>query len=212
MNLNFKTEGQELPNVDYISKYIPALSITEATITTESVKSGLKGTPGLKINFVTAPVDGLTDENRNPTGKTADHTFYITDKTFEGTYMDFNGKKTYVPGVKDRLLQIADATGTRQQLDEVGNTSNNLDEYLNGVTKIFNGVSARFKFGGEEIEGKDGKQNWTKAVLARYNFVESLNVPTEMSKLKVGPKDLKILPTTTATETVPQRTSAANLY
>ena len=77
--MNFKTEGAELPNVDYIKKYISALSIVEATITTEVVSSALKGTPGLKFNFTTAPVNGLTDENGNPAGQTADYTFYITD-------------------------------------------------------------------------------------------------------------------------------------
>ena len=210
--MNFKTEGQELPNVQYISKYISALSIVEATVTTEVVKSALKGTPGLKLNFTTAPVEGITDEQGNPAGKTADHIFYVTDATFEGQNVDYNGRKSYMPGVKDRLLMIADATGTREQLDELGNTANNLDEYLNGVTKIFNGVTARWKFGGEEIAGKDGKPNWNKAVLARFNFVEPISISASESKLKISPKDLKSLPVTNDTVSTPSGVSTSDLY
>lgn len=207
--MNFKTQGQELPTTNYVNKYISALTIVEATLTTEATKSALKGTPALKLNFTTDPVEGLTDDSGNPTGQTAEHYFYITDATFEGKTMEFNGKKSYMPGVKDNLLIIADALGVREQLDEVGNTATNVDEYLQGVASVLRG-KARFKFGGEEVAGKDGKPNWNKAVLAKYGFVESISVPAEQSKLKISPKDLKTLPTTD--NTVASNVDATSLY
>lgn len=207
--MNFKTQGQELPTTNYVNKYINALTIVEANVTTEPTKSAIKGTPALKLNFITDPVEGLTDESGNPTGQTAEHYFYITDATFEGKTMEYNGKKSYMPGVKDNLMMIADALGVREQFDNVGNTANNLDEYLQGVASVLKG-KARFKFGGEEVAGKDGKPNWNKAVLAKYGFVESATVLPEASKLKISPKDLKSLPATN--ETVNSSVDATSLY
>lgn len=203
--MNFKTQGQELPTTNYVNKYINALTIVEATLTTEATKSALKGTPALKLNFTTDPVEGLTDESGTPTGQTAEHYFYITDATFEGKTI--NGR--FYPGVRENLMMIADALGVREQFDNVGNTANNIDEYLQGVSSILKG-KARFKFGGEEIAGKDGKPNWNKAVLAKYGFVEPITVTPEASKLKISPKDLKSLPTTD--ETVTSSVDATSLY
>jgi hypothetical protein len=204
--MNFKTQGQELPTTNYVNKYISALTIVEATLTTEATKSAIKGTPALKLSFITDPVEGLTDESGNPTGQTADHYFYITDATFEGKTI----AGRFYPGVRENLMMIADALGVREQFDNVGNTANNTDEYLQGVASVLKG-KARFKFGGEEVAGKDGKPNWNKAVLAKYGFVESVTVPTEASKLKISPKDLKSLPTTDETVTN-SNVDATSLY
>jgi hypothetical protein len=204
--MNFKTQGQELPTTNYVNKYINALTIVEANVTTEATKSAIKGTPALKLSFITDPVEGLTDESGNPTGQTADHYFYITDATFEGKTI----AGRFYPGVRENLMMIADALGVREQFDNVGNTANTTDEYLQGVASVLKG-KARFKFGGEEVAGKDGKPNWNKAVLAKYGFVESVTVPTEASKLKISPKDLKSLPTTDETVTN-SNVDATSLY
>jgi hypothetical protein len=204
--MNFKTEGQELPTTNYVNKYINALTIVEANVITEATKSAIKGTPALKLSFITDPVEGLTDESGNPTGQTADHYFYITDATFEGKTI---GGRFY-PGVRENLMMIADALGVREQFDNIGNTATTTDEYLQGVASVLKG-KARFKFGGEEVAGKDGKPNWNKAVLAKYGFVESVTVPTEASKLKISPKDLKSLPTTDETVTN-SNVDATSLY
>jgi len=204
--MNFKTQGQELPTTNYVNKYINALTIVEANVITEATKSAIKGTPALKLSFITDPVEGLTDESGNPTGQTADHYFYITDATFEGKTI---GGRFY-PGVRENLMMIADALGVREQFDNIGNTATTTDEYLQGVASVLKG-KARFKFGGEEVAGKDGKPNWNKAVLAKYGFVESVTVPTEASKLKISPKDLKSLPTTDETVTN-SNVDATSLY
>jgi hypothetical protein len=81
---------------------------------------------------------------------------------------------------------------------------------MNGVAAILKG-RARFKFGGEEIAGKDGKPSWNKAVLAKYGFVEPITVTPEASKLKVSPKDLKSLPATDETVTN-SNVDATSLY
>jgi hypothetical protein len=107
-------------------------------------------------------------------------------------------------------MMIADALGVREQFDNIGNTATTTDEYLQGVASVLKG-KARFKFGGEEVAGKDGKPNWNKAVLAKYGFVESVTVPTEASKLKISPKDLKSLPTTDETVTN-SNVDATSLY
>lgn len=208
--MNFNTTGQELPTQNQVSKYINALTITEATLTTEAIKSTQKGTPGLKFTFTTDPVEGLNDENGQPTGQTADTTFYITETTFEGKTVDYNGKKVFIPGVKEKLMMLADGLGVREQFDLAGASATSVEDYTQKVAQVLTG-KARFKFGGEEIAGKDGKPNWNKAVLARYGFVESLTVPQEQSKLKVTEKDLKKL--VTSEETVVTTTaSATDLY
>ena len=208
--MNFKTQGQDVPQQTYVNKYINALTIVEATLTTEVTKSAIKGTPALKLNFTTDPVEGLTDESGNPTGQTAEHLFYITDATFEGKTI--NGR--FYPGVKENLMMIADALGVREQFDNVGNTANNLDEYLQGVATVLKG-KARFKFGGEEIAGKDGKPNWNKAVLAKYSFYKNGGVAEPISNepttLVVTQYDLKKLPTTDETVTN-SNVDATSLY
>jgi hypothetical protein len=204
--MNFKTQGQELPTTNYVNKYINALTIVEANVTTEATKSAIKGTPALKLNFTTDPVEGLTDESGNPTGQTAESIVYLTENTLERRK---NGTNTY-PGLKDTFAHVADALGVLDKFEEMSSTVTSLDEYIAGICSLFKG-KARFKFGGEEVAGKDGKPNWNKAVLAKYGFVESVTVPTEASKLKISPKDLKSLPTTDETVTN-SNVDATSLY
>ena len=207
--MNFKTENKP-ESTNYTSKYINALTITEAYLTTEAIKSAQKGTPGIKFSFITDPVEGLTDESGNPTGQTAESIVYLTENTLERRK---NGTNTY-PGLKDTFAHVADALGVLDKFEEMSSTVSSLDEYITGVCSLFKG-KARFKFGGEEIAGKDGKPNWNKAVLAKYSFYKNGGVAEPLSNepttLAVTQYDLKRLPATDETVTN-SNVDATSLY
>ena len=83
--------------------------------------------------------------------------------------------------------------GLREDVDSIDIT--NAEEYVRALSPIFQNKAARWKFAGEEILGKEGKQNWTKAGLAGYGFIETLT--TNPSKLKFDENnkfDMKRLP------------------
>lgn len=131
------------------------------------------GTPGIKMTLEGKPNGGDFAHPAGPQykGSTAETTYWLSEKAWKFT--------------KDRLIIIADKTGKRAQLDAAkGSTP---AEYVASIAPVFTGVTANFKLAGKEIEGKVGddgtkKNNWFKAELAGYGFVEALG--TEPSTLK----------------------------
>ena len=167
----FETKGHQTQ--EFVEKFI-SFGIVEAKISKiEYVKSQI-GTEGMKITHSTKPESALGGE-----GKTAETTFWMSANAWSMT--------------KDRIVIMADKLNVRNQLDSI--SSESAEDYVNKVAKVFVGKTARWKFAGKEIPGKEGKQSWFKAELAPFGFVESLDISKEQSKLKFNPdKDLKKLP------------------
>lgn len=176
--MSFTTAGHTVEENNMVSNYLSP-GIHEAKIQKVEYFEAASGTPGMKITHEGRPSDDL-----GGVGQIAETTWWLSDKAW-----------TYT---KDRLVIMADKLGVRNDLDTI--TAKNAEEYVKALSPIFNGKAARWKFAGEEIPGKedeDGnkKSNWTKAGLAGYGFVETLD--TNPSKLKFDASnkyDMKRLP------------------
>jgi hypothetical protein len=77
----------------------------------------------------------------------------------------------------EKLLHIATKVVTRDAVDAVG--GNSLAEFGNNLNGLLAGKKLRMKFIGNEIAGKDGKQNWFKADLGLPTFAEACEAGAE---------------------------------
>ena len=165
--MDFNTKGHEVEEKsEYVSSYIKP-GIHTAKITSVKYYEPSSGTPGIEIIHETKPVEGLEGK-----GQVAITRWWMSTKAW--------------PYTMDNLVIMADKLGVREALDALD--TKDPVEYANTLNGIFMGKAARWKFSGEEIKGgeaEDGtqKQNWFKAQLARYSFIEPLSVPEEESKL-----------------------------
>ena len=170
--MSFTTAGHTVEENSMVSNFLSP-GIHEAKIQKIEYFEAASGTPGMKITH-----EGRSSEEGG-VGQTAETTWWLSDKAW-----------TYT---KDRLVIMADKLGVRDGIDNI--TAQNAEEYVKELSPIFTGKAARWKFAGEEILGKEGKQNWTKAGLASFGFIETLN--TSPSKLKFDENnkfDMKRLP------------------
>ena len=157
--------------------------IHEAKIQKIEYFEAATGTPGMKITHEGKPsVEGGV-------GQTAETKWWLSPKAW-----DNNGDEN-PPNwtTKAKVVIMADKLGLREDVDSIDIT--NAEEYVRALSPIFQNKAARWKFAGEEILGKEGKQNWTKAGLAGYGFIETLT--TNPSKLKFDENnkfDMKRLP------------------
>lgn len=182
----FGTEGKVVEERgERVSAFLTP-GIHEAKIVGLEFMESRGGTPGMKFTFEGKPHGGDFAHPAGPQhkGSTAETTYWLSEKAWKYT--------------QERLITMADKLGVRSQLDAAKGA--NAEEYTNAVAPVLLGKTARFKFAGQEIEGKvadDGtkKNNWFKAELASFGFVEALDV-TE-SKLKfdeTNKYDMKRLP------------------
>jgi len=169
--MSFTTAGHTVEENEFVSNYLDP-GIHEAKIQKIEYFESAGGTPGMKITHEGRP------EGDSP-GQTAETTWWLSPNAW-----------TYT---KDRLVIMADKLEVREGLDAIN--VEGPEEYVRAVAPLFQGKTARWKFAGEEIAGKEGKANWTKAGLAGYGFIEVLG--TNPSKLKFDPAskwDMKKLP------------------
>jgi hypothetical protein len=166
--MNFNTKGHEVKTGGYTSPYIkPGIQV--AKIVEVSYHQSAGGTPGVKFFLEGKPMEELEGK-----GQTNETTYWLSPKAWEYT--------------KDKLCVMADVLGVREALDSVDASS--AEEYCAALNGIFGGKAARWKFSGEEIEGKmdeetgERKSNWFKASIATYDFIEKASVSDEETKLK----------------------------
>ena len=169
--MDFNTKGHEAKEGGVSAFLSPG--IHTAKITGVAFYESNGGTPGFKISFEGKPIMAL--ENK---GQTADTTYLVSTKAW--------------PFTKDRLCIMADKVGVREKLDAI--EASGAEDYAKAINNIFTGITARFKFSGQEIVGKpadDGtmKKNWFKAELSAFGFVEPLTVPADKSELKFDETD-----------------------
>jgi hypothetical protein len=196
----FGTQGQVVEEKQGGVSAFLAPGIHEVKIVGVEYIESRGGTPGIKLTFEGKPNGDNFNHPAGPQfkGSTAENTYWLSEKAWKYT--------------QEKLILIADKLGVRTQLDAA--TGANAEEYTKAITPVFMGLAGRFKFAGQEIEGKiadDGtkKNNWFKAELAGYGFVEPLSVSADQSKLKFDENnkyDMKRLPEALVEDT----TSAAD--
>jgi len=176
----FSTKGHEVQSNDYVSAFIKP-GIVVAKIASVGYHTSQGGTEGLKFIHEGKPMEELDGKSQ-----TAESTMWTSPKAW--------------PYTLDRLCIMADQLGVREQLDAV--SANSAEEYAAALNAIFAGKVARWKFSGTEIEGKfdeekgEKKNNWFKAELAQFDFVEPMSVAEENTKLKfdkTNKYDMKML-------------------
>lgn len=176
--MSFTTAGHTVEESSMVSNYLSP-GVHEARVQKIEYFEASSGTPGMKITHEGRPMEDL-----GGAGQVAETTWWLSENAWKFT--------------KDRLVIMADKLGVRSELDKVEATD--AEGYVKAVAPLFKGKAARWKFAGEEIEGKladDGtkKSNWFKAGLSAFGFVESLD--TTPSKLKFDENnkyDMKRLP------------------
>lgn len=161
----YNTKGHEYQEKEFVSKFLEP-GIHQAKIKSIEYVKSQGGTEGMKIIHEGKPEVALNNE-----GKTADTTWWLSEAAW--------------PSTKDKLTIMADKFKVRDQLDAINTDS--AENYVEQAAKIFTGKIARWKFVGEEIKGKEGKQNWFKAKLSGFGFMEILDVSP--SKLKFDPNN-----------------------
>jgi hypothetical protein len=166
--MNFNTKGHSVEEKDFVSKFLePGIHI--AKIKEIEFVSSQGGTPGIKIVLEGKPEDAL-----NGAGKTCESTYWLSEKAW--------------PYTKDKVVSMADKLGLRERLDNLD--ANDAQDYAQGLNGIFAGTAGRWKLKGKEIAGKEGKNNWWKAEIAAFKFLEPVSVTDEASTL-VFDKDNK---------------------
>ena len=96
----------------------------------------------------------------------------------------------------EKIKHIATKVVTEEAINAV--SGNDAATYAQNLSKLLVGKSLRIKFSGEEVQGKDGKNNWYKATIGLPSFAEKLG--TTPSKLKFDANnnyDMKKLPVAT---------------
>ena len=182
----FGTQGHVVEEKTSVSAFLKP-GIHEVKIANIEYLESRGGTPGVKLTFEGAPNPaGFVHPTGNYAGSTAETTYWLSPKAWNFT--------------KDRLIIMADKLGVREALDAVNGSS--AEEYVNGISPIFIGKSARFKFAGKEIEGKDDKPNWFKAELAGFGFVEALSTsPSTLKFDETNEWDMRRLPAAVVEDT-----------
>ena len=171
--MSFNTKGHNVEETSFVSTYLSP-GVHEAKVQKIEYFEAASGTPGMKITHEGRPMEDL-----GGAGQVAETTWWLSDNAWKFT--------------RDRLVIMADKLGVRSELDSID--VENAEEYARALDTIFKNKVGRWKFAGEEILGKEGKQNWFKAGLAAFGFVES--VDTTPSKLKfdeTNKYDMKKLP------------------
>lgn len=108
-------------------------------------------------------------------GKTAEAVFYMSEKA--------------VGRSLEKVKHLATKCIKADKLDKI--EAESLEDYASQLNKVLKNKVLRVKFTGEEIEGKEGKNNWDKANIGLPPFAEATKdgaeyepVSEEDSKLK----------------------------
>ena len=92
------------------------------------------------------------------------------------------------PKSLEKLLHLGTKCISRDAMDSIQGDS--LADYGANLNTALAGKVARVKFVGEEIEGKEGKNNWTKASIGLPTFAEAVKEGAEYSA--VSDEDTKL--------------------
>jgi hypothetical protein len=173
------------------NKYIQVGTIQEAKFKTIEYGETNNGTPFIKFIL----------ENR--TGQTCETVWWLTTQAVE----KYTGP---------RIGVMLNRLGKEQEALHKVNINQNAKEFVEALTPIL--LSAdwhRWAFGGEETE-YNGKKFFRARILNdKFNFVESLQVPIESSKLKVdseNPFHFKRLESTTTPASTTEDSNGSNFY
>jgi len=136
-------------------------------------ETSAKKTPYIRFTHMTAPVEGLVDENEDPMGQKANTTMWMS----EGAW-NIEGANWCT---KARLTIMADKLGLSSEFAAIKGSS--AEDFVNQVAKLFKGKKARWVFGGEEdtFTPEGGKElTIVRPQLNSFGFVESLTaVPND---------------------------------
>jgi len=163
--MGFSTNGHKAEEKEFVNKYLSP-GIAEAKIKKIEYIKANSGTEGIIITH-----EGKPETDLNGEGKITETTFWMSEAAW--------------PATKNKLAIMAEKWGVTDQLNAIDTPT--AEEYAIAVNKLFAGKVARWMFIGEEIKGKEGKQNWFKAKLASFGFMETLD--TNPSKLKFDPNN-----------------------
>ena len=181
--MSFNTKGHNVEETNFVSNYLSA-GIHEAKIQKIEYFESASGTPGMKITHEGRPMEDL-----GGAGQTAETTWWVSPKAWDNE--GDPAPPTWT--TKAKVAAMAEKLGVRSESDNIDAESP--EQYAVALDSLFKNKVGRWKFAGEEIAGKEGKQNGFKAGLAGYGFVES--VDTTPSKLKfdeTNKYDMKRLP------------------
>lgn len=175
----YSTKGKEVKEGG-VSKWItPESAVIAKVCDVEGFETG-KGSKGVKVTFMTKPVEGLV-EHKFGTGQIAEATWWLTEKA--------------EPYTIEKLILMADKLDVRDNLDRAMDSVKNSDDLVEAIKSVFLGIAGAFLFGGEEVllTGDDGKENiWVKPKLEFYGFVRPLSELHELqercAKLKADNK------------------------
>ncbi len=164
------------------SPYLKA-GIQEVTIVNFVIPEG-SSVPCMEIN--------LTNTAGN---RTLAHRFYFPDGD------DEDSVKNYEKSAR-QIKHIATKTVNDTEFNTAWEMSTNLNQLSINLSKLLGGKSLRMKLSGKEIQGKDGKLNWFKAVITGNRFAEALSVnPTKLTFDPDNQYDMKRLTTSSTVTT-----------
>ena len=107
-------------------------------------------------------------------GKAAEAVFYMSEKA--------------VGRSLEKVKHLATKCIKTEDLDKV--EAESLEDYASQLNKILKNKVLRVKFTGEEIEGKEGKNNWDKATIGLPPFAEATKEGAEYTP--VSEEDSKL--------------------
>tara|TARA_Y100000310_G_scaffold344058_1_gene454854 strand:+ start:11 stop:643 length:633 start_codon:yes stop_codon:yes gene_type:complete len=170
--MNFNTKGHTVEETTFVSNFLSP-GIHEAKIQKIEYFEAASGTPGIKITHEGKPSE------EGGVGQTAETTWWVSPKAWDNNWKEGDAPPPPWTTIA-KVATMAEKLGVRNELDAID--AKDPKEYADALGVLFRNKVGRWKFSGEEILGKEGKQNWTKAGLATYSFVETLD--TNPSKLK----------------------------
>lgn len=146
------------------------------------------GNPGMNIVHVMEAPEGFEHPKGYP-GPASTTTMYLTEAAFNNPGAPIDTAR--------RLVTIATVLGVEDNFRNLLENATSPQEVVNACNECLTNIEARWAFGAEEVEGRDGKSNWLSTRLLAFNCVESLEVSEEDSRLNVDANNdnhVKMLP------------------
>lgn len=156
----------------------PGIVVAKLTGMEYGEASNENKTPYIKMTHMTAPVDGLVDENGDPMGQKATTMLWLSPKAWDNEGNPNDAQWC----TKARLAIMAKKLGVEAEFNGIKATS--AEDFTTQAAKLFVGKKARWVFGGEEREftpeGETEAKLFVQPMLNTFGFVESLeDVPED---------------------------------
>lgn len=152
------------------------------TVRTKEILSGVASTGAPYIEWVVEDKSGLT----------CAHRYYLNTTVAEGKQMSsWDITKNIILGIVKNALGVDEATA-KTKMPRFDSVEQMYSKLAPELTKIVLGKNFDILLTGEEIEGKEGKNNWTKSDFGKGRFT----APAGSNQLRFDPsKHIKKLPT-----------------